>query len=129
MDVGYLDRAIWNLLDNAIRNSPAGGEVIVSLDHREGVAVVSVSDEGRGLPSEDLPALFEHHRLRSGADSRTSSIGLFIAKRIVDAHGGRLDVDSEPNGGTTFTLRVPISGPPGVARNVRRADRVFATGR
>ena len=126
MDVGYLDRAVWNLLDNAIRNSPAGGEVIVSLDHRDGVAVVSVSDEGRGLPREDLPALFERHRLR-GADSRTSSIGLFIAKRIVDAHGGRLDVDSEPNGGTTFSLHLLVSGPPGVERDARRADRVFAT--
>jgi signal transduction histidine kinase len=127
MDVGYLDRAIWNLLDNAIRNSPAGGEVIVSLDHREGEAVVSVSDEGRGLPREDLPALFERHRLR-GADSRTSSIGLFIAKRIVDAHGGKLDVDSEPNGGTTFTLRLLVSGPPAVERDARRAAHVVATG-
>jgi signal transduction histidine kinase len=128
MDVGYLDRAIWNLLDNAIRNSPAGGEVIVSLDHREGEAMVGVSDEGRGLPSEDLPALFEHLRLRNGADSRTSSIGLLIAKRIVDAHGGRLDVDSEPNGGATFTLRVPVSGPPGLARDARRAHHVVITG-
>jgi signal transduction histidine kinase len=128
MDVGYLDRAIWNLLDNAIRNSPAGGEVIVSLDHRAGEALLSVSDEGRGVPHEDLPALFEHHRLSGGADARTSSLGLFIAKKIVDAHGGRLEVESEPNGGTTFTLRLLISGAPDVELDARRVHHVAATG-
>jgi signal transduction histidine kinase len=126
MDVGYLDRAIWSLLDNAIRNSPAGGEVIVSLDHREGQAVVSVSDEGRGVPRAELQALFEHHRLDS-VDSRTSGLGLFIAKNIVDAHGGALDVDSEPNGGTTFTIRLPVADAPAVERGPRRARHVVAT--
>jgi signal transduction histidine kinase len=125
MDVGYLDRAIWNLLDNAIRNSPAGGEVIVALDQRDGEAVVSVSDEGRGVAHEDLPALFERHR-RSNANSRTSSLGLFIAKKIVDAHGGTIDVDSEPNGGTTFTLRLLVSGPPDLERDRRRVEHVIA---
>jgi signal transduction histidine kinase len=125
MDVGYLDRAIWNLLDNAIRNSPAGGDVIVTIDHRDGEAVVSVSDEGRGVPHEDLPAMFERHR-RSRAASRTSSLSLFIAKKIVDAHGGTLDVDSEPDGGTTFTLRLLVSGPPELDRDGPRAEHFVA---
>jgi signal transduction histidine kinase len=125
MDVEYLDRAIWNLLDNAIRNSPAGGEVIVTIDHRDGEAVVSVSDEGRGVAHEDLPAMFERHR-RSSAASRTSSLGLFIAKKIVDAHGATLDVDSEPDGGTTFTLRLLVSGSPELERDRPRAEHVIA---
>jgi signal transduction histidine kinase len=117
MDAGHIDRVIWSLLDNAIRNSPAGGEVIVSLDHRAGRAVVSVSDDGEGIASEGLPHVFDRYRRGRRGDSLHSSLGLFIAKRIVDAHGGTIDVDTEPNGGTTFTVRLHVSGPPGVKRH------------
>ncbi len=126
MDVGYLERVIWNLVDNAIRNSPAGGEVIVSLDHRDGQAVVSVSDDGQGVPREDLPMLFDRHRPARRGDSRSASLGLFIAKKIVDAHGGTIDVDSEPNGGTTITVRLRLPGPTGFELDGRRARHALA---
>jgi signal transduction histidine kinase len=117
MDVGHMDGVIWSLLENAIRNSPAGGEVIISLDHRGGQAVVCVSDDGRGIPTEDLPVLFDRYRRGRRADSRSSGLGLFLAKRIVEAHGGTIDVDTEPNGGTTFTVRLHVPRPPGLERN------------
>jgi signal transduction histidine kinase len=123
MDVAHIDRVIWSLLDNAIRNSPAGGEVIVSLDHSDGRAVVSVSDDGEGIATEDLPHVFDRYRRRRRGDSRHSSLGLFIAKKIVDAHGGTIDVDTEPNGGTTFAVRLHVPSPPALKRNGDSAPR------
>jgi signal transduction histidine kinase len=117
MDVVHMDRVIWSLLDNAIRNSPAGGEVIVSLDHRGSQVVLSVSDDGQGIPTDDLPILFDRYQRGRRRDSRNPGLGLFIAKRIVDAHGGTIDVDTEPNGGTTFTVNLQVPEPPDLKRN------------
>ena len=100
--------------------------MIVSLDHRGGWAVVSVSDDGEGIASEDLPHVFDRYRRRRRGDSRHSSLGLFIAKSIVDAHGGTIDADAEPNGGTTFTVRLHVPGPPGLERNGDDASRALA---
>ncbi len=125
VDVVHMDRVIWSLLDNAIRSSPAGGEVIVALDHRGGRAVVSVSDDGPGIATEDLPALFDRFRRGHRRDSRRSGLGLFIAKRIVDAHGGTIEVDTEPNGGTTFTVCLPAPGSPGLEQSGNSVPRAL----
>lgn len=107
-----LTRAVLNLLDNAIKYSPEGGKIEVSL-RTEGTseAVLTVSDQGPGIPAEDIPHIFERFyradksraRMKSGA-----GLGLSIAKFIVDQHKGRLWVESELGRGTTFGLALPL---------------------
>ena len=111
--VGDADRCaqvIVNLLHNAVEHSDAGGEVTVTTSEEPAEAVLSVSDTGRGIAPEDLPHIFERFyradksRARAGGQA---GLGLAICKAIVDAHGGRIDVESEPGKGTRFTVRLP----------------------
>jgi signal transduction histidine kinase len=122
IDVSRMDRAVWNLLDNAIHSSPAGGEVLVSLTRDEREVVLSVTDDGKGIPSEDLPLLFERYRSRVGGQFTSSGLGLFVARTIVEAHGGTIEVDSVVGGGATFSLRLPI-GAEGAHPPIELADR------
>lgn len=108
VDVNQMDRAVWNLLDNAIRSAPAGGEVFVSLGHTDRDVVLSVSDDGDGIAPSDLPAIFDKLRHVTNGFA-TSGFGLFVAREIIRAHGGTIEVDSERGGGTTLTVRLPIS--------------------
>jgi signal transduction histidine kinase len=108
VDVNQMDRAVWNLLDNAIRSAPAGGEVFVSLGHTDRDVVLSVSDDGDGIAPRDLPAIFDKLRHVTNGFT-TSGFGLFVAREIIRAHGGTIEVDSELGGGTTLTVRLPIA--------------------
>ena len=103
-----LREAVDNLVSNAVKYSPAGGEIIVSIGEHQGEAYVSVRDSGPGLLPEDFPRLFgRFQRLsaRPTGGENSTGLGLFIAKRIVDLHGGRIEVDSPgPNLGTVFTI-------------------------
>lgn len=108
VDVNQIDRVVWNLVDNAVRSSPAGGEVTVSLAPREDGVALSVTDDGPGVSAADLPVLFEKFRHVSPGRFTSSGFGLFLAKAVVEAHGGTIDVESEPGGGATFTVLLPI---------------------
>jgi signal transduction histidine kinase len=108
VDVNQMDRAVWNLIDNAIRSAPAGGEVFVSIDHTDRDVVVSISDDGDGISPSDVPAIFDKLRHVTNGFT-TSGFGLFVAREIIHAHGGTIDVDSEISGGTTLTVRLPIA--------------------
>jgi signal transduction histidine kinase len=108
IDVIQMQRVIWNLVDNAIRYSPSGGTVVVSVAQVDGAALVRVADEGPGITAEDLAHLFEQYgRTRRGQFS-SSGLGLFIVKAIVEAHGGTVEIASAVPGGTTFTIRLPV---------------------
>jgi signal transduction histidine kinase len=109
VDVNQIDRVVWNLLDNAIRCSPAGGEVSVSLNHAGREIVLRVSDDGPGIADVDLPVVFDAFRRITSGRFTSSGLGLFIAKAIVEAHGGAIEVESELGGGATFTVRLPVS--------------------
>jgi signal transduction histidine kinase len=109
VDVNHIDRVVWNLLDNAIRCTPAGGEVSVSLAYVNHEIVLSVSDDGPGISDADLPVVFDAFRRIKSARFPSSGFGLFIAKAIVEAHCGTIEVESEIGGGATFTVRLPIS--------------------
>ena len=101
-----------NLLSNAIKYTPEGGRITVTLRLTEDAFAISVQDTGIGIPPEELPRLFsKYHRVQ---DSRTKGIkgtglGLLIVKEIVEAHGGRIEVQSEPGRGSTFTVFLPRS--------------------
>ena len=102
---------VRNLLDNAIRYSPGGGNVQVHVDSRDGTAFLSVRDTGIGIPTRDLPRIFERFYRVDRARSRESGgtgLGLSIAKHVAELHGGRIDVESELGRGSEFRVRLPI---------------------
>jgi signal transduction histidine kinase len=112
-----LERVLGNLLTNAIKYSPEGGEVRVEVraEQRDGApwAVMSVRDHGIGIPAADLPRIFERfHRGRNVLGRiRGAGIGLFGARQIVSQHGGKIDVESQEGEGSTFTVALPLAGP------------------
>ena len=124
-DRQQIQRVIVNLLTNAIRATAAGGTITVRGVRREGEVAFSVTDTGAGIPREYLSRIFEPFVQVPNAPQGASGLGLTIARRIVEAHGGRLTVQSEPGRGSTFTFTVPVGVQPG--GHERAADT--ATGR
>ena len=113
-DRDRLKQVLVNLIGNAINYTPAGGEVVVTLGKVQNQARLTVSDTGPGIPSEDLPHIFE--RFYRGEKSRTRSkdgkgfgLGLSIAYWIVRNHDGRIEVDSKVGVGTTFCIWLPLA--------------------
>ena len=107
-------QVLFNLLDNAVRFTPAGGRVTVSASRHNGSVDVAVADTGPGIAPEDLPRVFERfYRVdesRSRDDGGTG-IGLAIARSVVEAHGGRIWAESVPGRGSTFTFELPAAPP------------------
>ncbi len=108
-DRGRVLQVFSNLLANAVRFTPHGGEVRLTVEPLNGVVRISVKDTGPGIATEDLPRLFERYwqaprLLRAG-----SGLGLFIAKGIVEAHGGEIGVESTVNEGSEFWFTLPVA--------------------
>ena len=98
-----IEQVITNLLSNAIKYSPEGGRVVVRLDREPGAAIVSVSDAGFGIAPDDQRRLFEPFtRLQNVGAAPGSGLGLYVVRRIVEAHGGSIVVESEPGMGRRF---------------------------
>lgn len=109
-DAQWLKQALINLLDNALRYTPAGGSVTVRLQTAGQKVTVAVEDTGHGIEPEHIPHLFERFYRTDWArakDSAGTGLGLPIVKEIMDAHGGSISVTSEVNKGSVFTLRLP----------------------
>jgi signal transduction histidine kinase len=111
-DPRRLKQAALNLLDNAIKFAPAGSDVQVRCARVNGAAEITIADRGPGVPEDELPHLFE--RMFRGEQARRegiggSGLGLPIALRIVEKHGGTLAVASQQGRGTTATLRLPLA--------------------
>jgi two-component system OmpR family sensor kinase len=110
-DQKRLTQLLVNLLDNAIKYTASGGSARLALSVEDSFAVVEVSDTGRGIPAEALPHIFERfYRQTDPRDSRVTGfgLGLAISKWIADAHGGSIEVVSNPGDGSTFTVRLPL---------------------
>jgi len=110
-DAARLEQVWINLLDNARRHTPAGGRVAVRLLCEKGEAVIEVCDTGEGIPPEELPRIWERLYRVEKSRSRAyggAGLGLSIVKRIVELHGGRVGVESEPGKGATFIVRLPL---------------------
>jgi signal transduction histidine kinase len=107
-----LQQVLGNLLDNALRHTPAGGQVEVESDHRPGKVLISVTDTGEGIPPTELDAVFDRFRRidpsRVTADGSGSGLGLTIARAIVVDHAGTLEARSDGLGfGSTFVIELP----------------------
>lgn len=117
-DSDRLKQLMLNLVDNAIKYTPSGGMVSLSLSKQNGWANLSVSDTGIGIPPEDIPHVFDRFYRVDKARNRSqggSGLGLAIAKWIVQAHGGNIQVESQVGEGTIFTVRLPAYHQPGEA--------------
>ena len=111
-DAGALRRALLNLVDNAVKYTPAGGSVVISLERAGQSAALVVEDSGIGIDPADARRIFEPFvRLDAGRsrDTGGSGLGLAIARSIVLAHGGTLEVQSRPDGGSRFTIALPVA--------------------
>lgn len=110
LDGAKMRQVVENLLSNALRYTDAGGSVAVTLAGGEKEMTVSVADTGIGIAAKDLPYIFERFYRTDVSRARTSGgigIGLAIVKAIVEAHGGTIEVESEPGKGTRFTVKIP----------------------
>ena len=109
-DPDRLQQALVNLLDNAIKYTPAGGRVTLHLTSEGGYIRVEVSDTGLGIPPDDLPHLFEPlYRADSARHLPGTGLGLTIVRAIIEQHGASISVRSAPGQGTAFTFRLPIA--------------------
>ncbi len=103
-----LMQALRNLLDNGRHHSPAGGIVTVTVTVQAAEVIVSVRDEGEGIPPEHLPWVFDRfYRAGKGAKPGGTGLGLAIVREIMLAHGGSITVESTIGHGTTFSLHLP----------------------
>jgi signal transduction histidine kinase len=112
VDAERVHQVLFNLLDNAVRYTPAGGEVTVSARAVNGSCEIAVSDTGAGIASEHLPRLFERFYRADAARPRGvggTGIGLAIARSVVEAHGGHIRAESRVGRGSVFTFDLPVA--------------------
>jgi signal transduction histidine kinase len=109
-DRDKIKQVVLNLLSNAIKYNNPGGKITLSAHTLRDELVLSVSDSGTGIPAESIPHLFEKFYRAPGSEMMASGtgLGLTISKRIVEAHGGRIEVDSQLGVGPTFTVYLPF---------------------
>jgi signal transduction histidine kinase len=110
-DEGALGRALWNLLDNAVKYSPASTTIWIAADVEHGALTIRVRDTGVGVPPEELRTIFR--KFVRGSASATqivkgTGLGLALVEQIVDAHGGTVHVESAVGQGSTFSIRLPV---------------------
>ncbi len=110
VDANRIDRVIDNLLSNAIKYSPEGGRVTVSLAMEPEWAVLSVSDEGVGIPAGEHELIFQRYRRGTNVTNSFEGIGIGLAgaRQIVEQHKGSMHVESQEGKGSTFTVRLPV---------------------
>ena len=115
-DRSYLEQILINLLDNAIKYTPEGGRVTVSAIEKDSKETqFSIEDNGIGIPKEDLSRIFERfYRVDKGRSKEMggTGLGLSIVKHLVQAHGGRVWVESLPGKGSTFYFTLPNRSEP-----------------
>jgi len=111
MDVMLIRSALANLLGNAIQHSPVSGVVHVQTRRRDDGIVLQIRDHGPGIPADELSSVFRRYARGAKASSSTSTgLGLYLARAIVEAHGGSVSVSLPPDGGAAFTMFLPRCG-------------------
>jgi signal transduction histidine kinase len=107
-----LGQALSNLVSNAVKFTPEGGQVRVRVGERGGTCQVEVTDSGIGIPPEDRAHLFERfYRASTATGTAGSGLGLAISKAIAEAHGGTIRIADSGGSGTRFVLEIPVHVP------------------
>lgn len=108
-DVSQIERVLSNLVDNALKYSPNGGEVTVRAWSEDGGIFIAISDQGVGIEEASLSQVFErYYRTNDAPEGTGYGLGLYICKRIIEAHGGAVRADAKPGQGSTFTIWLPL---------------------
>ena len=111
-DERKIKQVVLNLLSNAVKFTPEGGRISLKASGRDGAVEIAVTDTGIGIAPEDQAAIFEEFRQVGRDETRKqegTGLGLTLAKKFVELHGGRLWVESEPRRGSTFTFTLPVA--------------------
>jgi signal transduction histidine kinase len=114
LDPLRIRQVLWNLVHNAVKFTPKGGEIRVEAAADDRGISFSIADNGVGIDTKDLSLIFERFRQVDGSSTRAyrgMGIGLALAKAFVELHGGTIQVDSQPGRGTTFRVRLPRIAP------------------
>jgi two-component system phosphate regulon sensor histidine kinase PhoR len=113
VDRGRIEQVLINLIHNAVKFTPEGGEIVIQAGVTDGKLQVSVRDTGVGITAEELPRIFERfYKTDAARRSAGSGLGLAIAKRIVQGHGGTIWAESTPGHGATFSFTMPLAMAP-----------------
>jgi signal transduction histidine kinase len=110
-DERKVKQVLLNLLSNAVKFTPEGGRISLRASRIDGTVEIAVADTGIGIAPEDQAAIFEEFR-QVGSDEKRregTGLGLTLAKKFVELHGGRIWVESEPGRGSTFTFTLPVA--------------------
>lgn len=107
-DISLIQRVLENLIENAIKYTPDGGSININLDNGSNKVATSITDTGQGIPSEDIPHIFDRfYRVDKHRQTEGTGLGLAIAKRIIQLHNSTIDVVSFPDAGTTLSFNLP----------------------
>ncbi len=112
LDPDGIKEVLMNLISNSIKFTSEGGWIKVTCTERDGEVLVSVRDSGVGIAEEDIPKLFDKFTQfgrKAGPGEKGTGLGLAIVKKLIEMHGGKIDVESEVNQGTTFTIALPLT--------------------
>jgi signal transduction histidine kinase len=112
-EMAKLQRVLFNLVQNAIRHTPAAGQILLAIRRTSAGVQVDISDTGEGISPEDLPHVFDQFYRGEKSRSRETGgagLGLAIAKRIIEAHQGQIWVESQPGAGARFSFVLPAAG-------------------
>jgi PAS domain S-box-containing protein len=104
----HIERVMANLVTNAVRHTPHGGEIHVTAAHHDGYVACSVADTGSGIPPQYLPRIFDKFVQVPNAPAGGAGLGLAISKHLIETHGGQISVRSELGRGSTFTFTLPV---------------------
>ncbi len=127
-DQGTLTEAVVNILGNAVKFSREGGAIEVSAELRDDDVLLTITDHGVGIAPDDLPRVFDAFYTQPGAaGERGSGLGLAVSRRIVEAHGGGITVQSTPGQGSSFTITLPALGDDGPGADRREAEPLAAS--
>jgi len=118
MDFVLMQQALTNLLLNASLHTPPGTKVQLRARIESGVLMLSVSDDGPGLPPEVAPHIFDKFYRAPSAPAGGTGLGLAIVKGFVEAQGASVQAENNPGGGVRFTIRLPVSTPPPVNEEI-----------
>ena len=108
-DISLVERAIQNLMDNALKFTPEGGEVTVEIHTNSKDVEIAIKDSGPGITKEEQQLVFERYRqTKTGKQKEGAGLGLAIVRKIMELHNASIEVLSKPNEGTTFSFSLPI---------------------